>query len=161
MILASAVSPRILLLSLFGGIFLLYGILLIIGLTRPSVNSKQEMEYVESLFNISRIVGIVFSAIMGLILLSGLGYPPILTILERVKVLYGLFLFGFVFLSIINSLLYNDAKDEKADYGKDIVGDESILSAKKDYFIRWGLVMTIIGTICIGSVITSVLTSKK
>ena len=44
MILASAVSPRILLLSLFGGI------LLIIGLTRPSVNSKQEMEYVERLF---------------------------------------------------------------------------------------------------------------
>lgn len=160
--LQSAISPQIIITSLFGGILLLYGLLLVIGLTRPSVNSKNEMEYAERLFNISRIISIVFSSLMGLILLAGLGYPTILTFLARIKVLYGFFLFGFIFLSILNSFLYNDAVEEKPDYGKEIVGDESILSAKKDFFIRWGIIMTIIGSICIGSsIVTVFLTSSK
>jgi uncharacterized membrane protein len=156
--LQSAISPKIIITSLFGGILLLYGLFLVIGLSRPSVNSKQEIEYAERLFNISRIISIVFSSLMGLVLLVGLAYPSILTSLARIKVLYGVFLFGFIFLAVLNSFLYNDAVEEKPDYGKEIVGDENVLSAKKDFFIRWGFVMTIIGSFLIGSVIVTVLT---
>lgn len=60
-------------------------------------------------------------------------------------------------LSIINTILYKQATDSNPDYGKNVNGQENILAAKKDSFIRGGIFMTIIGSVCLGAVASSLL----
>jgi hypothetical protein len=144
-------------LSIVGSIMFGYGLAEIISLTRINVNNQEEINQITSVFNISQIFGWIIVGIIIILVLASFAFPPLRLIMIPFQTIIFIGFLASLVLSIINTILYKQATDPNPDYGKNVNGQENILAAKKDSFIRGGIFMTIIGSVCLVAVASSLL----
>lgn len=154
----SVPPPHLILLSIVGLIFTIYGLILVISLTRTEINSEDEVEYVSNVLNISKILSLVILCLLVAIVGVGFAFPPVLQVLSQMKVLYGIIFISMLILTLVSWFLHADVLKENPIYG--VTGKENIIDAKKDYLIRFGITITIIGFASLGYVIFSMLKVK-
>lgn len=155
------ITPSTILLTIIGLIFTIYGIILVASLTKPSVNSPEEIDSISVVLNVSKIISLVIVILLAIIVGVALAYPPILEKLMPMKVLYGTVFIAMLILTVISWLLHADVLDENPNYGVNVTGKDNIIAAKKDYLIRYGIVFTVIGFLSLGYVIFTVLKPSK
>jgi hypothetical protein len=142
-------------LSIVGSLMIGYGLAKIIHLTRTNVNNEEEIKQITSVFNISQIVGWVLVGLIILVVLASFAVPPLRIMMIPFQTIIFIAFIALLILSIMNTVLYKQATNPNPDYGKDVSGENNILNAKKDAFIRGGILMTLIGAVCLGVVAQS------
>lgn len=145
------------LLLLTGILLLSYGLTCVLLLTREGVNNMDELKQITSVFNISQITGWIITGILILLFSVSFVFPPLkIAITPFQSVLAIIFLISFV-LSVMNTIFYKKVTDENPDYGKNVIGKDDIQNAKKDSFVKSGMLLVIIGSACLTLYFNSVL----
>ena len=140
-----------------GLLLLSYGLTCILLLTRSNVNNLDELKAITSVFNISQITGWIITGLLLLLFGVSLVFPPLKIVLFPFQSVLFTILILSLTLSIMNTIFYKQVTDTNADYGKNVVNESDIEDAKKDYLIRFGIVMVIIGSGCLSSFASSMM----
>lgn len=144
-----------------GLLLLSYGLICILLLTRSNVNNLDELKAITSVFNISQITGWIITGLLLLVFAVSVVFPPLKIFLFPFQSVLFTILILSLTLSIMNTIFYKQVTDTNSDYGKNVVNESDVEAAKKDYFIRFGIVMVVIGSACLSSFASSMMNEMK
>lgn len=144
-----------------GLLLLSYGLICILLLTRSNVNNLDELKAITSVFNISQITGWIITGLLLLVFAVSVVFPPLKIFLFPFQSVLFTILILSLTLSIMNTIFYKQVTDTNSDYGKNVVNESDVEAAKKDYLIRFGIVMVVIGSACLSSFASSMMNEMK